>query len=146
MNSNINWKDIQGLVPDAGKSPDFQACLLAFPALELAKLAQQNPVYHGEGDTWTHTKLVVEALLSDPAYQQASRADQEVVFLAALLHDIAKYSTTAVDPLTGTISQPGHSLRGAIDARIALWDAGTPFATREAICRLIHAHQEYREC
>lgn len=141
MDKNINWKSIQGLVPEAGKRPDFQACLAAFPALEFAKLAKQNPVYHGEGDTWTHTMLVVEALLANPAYQGATRADQEIVFLAALLHDIAKYSTTVVDSITGAISQPGHSRKGAVDARIALWDAGAPFDTREAICRLINTHQ-----
>ena len=137
----MNWKHIQGLVPESNQAPDFRACLEAFPALELAKLAEQNPVYHAEGNTWVHTMLVLEALLADPAYQRATRPEQEVVFLAALLHDIAKYSTTVVDPDTGTISQPGHSRKGAIDARIALWDLDAPFETREAICRLINVHQ-----
>jgi predicted kinase len=83
----------------------------------------------------------IAALLADPAYQQAGRREQEIVFLAALLHDVAKYSTTVVDPQTGAISQPGHSRKGAIDTRIALWDAGAPFEVREAVCRLIHVHQ-----
>ena len=136
----MNWKDIQGLVPEAGKSPDFEACLEAFPALEFAKTTPQG-AYHLEGDVWVHTKLVVEALLALPDYQAASRASQETVFLAALLHDIAKYSTTVIDPDTGNISQPGHSRKGSIDARIALWDADVPFEVREAICRLISVHQ-----
>lgn len=137
----MNWKDIQGLVPEAGKSPDFQACLEAFPALEFAKLTPQQAAYHAEGDVWTHTVMVVEALLALPDYQAAPRASQETVFLAALLHDIAKYSTTVIDPDTGNISQPGHSRKGSIDARIALWDADVPFEVREAICRLISVHQ-----
>jgi predicted kinase len=137
----LKWNDIRRLVPDTGKSPDFEACLEVFPALEFAKLAEQNPIYHGEGNTWLHTMLVVEALLADPGYQAATRLEQEIVFLAALLHDIAKYRTTIVDPVTGALSQPGHSRMGAIDVRIALWDAGAPFDTREAICRLISAHQ-----
>jgi predicted kinase len=143
MNMNIKWtwREMQTLVPQQSKAPDFQACLAAFPMMELAKQAPQNPLYHGEGDTWVHTMLVVEALLADPAYQALTREEQEIVFFAALLHDIAKYSTTVIDPITGAISQPGHSRKGAIDARIALWDAGAPFATREAICRLIHTHQ-----
>ncbi|MCQ4438496.1 hypothetical protein NO135_26165, partial [Clostridioides difficile] len=49
--------------------------------------------------------------------------------------------TTVVDPVTGAIGHPGHSRKGAIDARIALWDAGVPFAVREAICRMIAVHQ-----
>ena len=138
----MNWNDIRHLVPaQAGQAVDFDACLEAFPALELAKRTPQNPVYHAEGDVWTHTRMVVEALLSLPAYRAASRADQEVVFLAALLHDVAKHSTTVIDPVTGAIGQPGHSRKGAIDARVALWHAHAPFEVREAICRLIAVHQ-----
>ena len=138
----MNWKDIQALVPQAGHAPDFSACLEAFPALEFAKTTMQAPAFHGEGDVWTHTKMVVEALLALPDYQGAAREEQETVFLAALLHDVAKYSTTIVDPVTWAISQPGHSRKGSVDARIALWDAEAPFAVREAVCRLISVHQQ----
>jgi predicted kinase len=137
----MNYEQLQTLVPVAGKSPDFPACLEAFPALEHAKTTPQSPVYHAEGDVWTHTKMVVKELLALSDYQSASRIDQEIAFLAALLHDMAKYSTTVVNPETGAIGQPGHSRKGAIDARIALWDAGVPFDVREQICRLINVHQ-----
>ncbi len=137
----MNWNDIEGLAPAPGKTPDFQACLEAFPQLELAKTTVQDPTYHQEGDVWTHTVMVVEALLDHPDYQALDRERRVQVFLAALLHDIAKCSTTVIDPDTGRIGQPGHSRKGAIDARIALWDAGAPFDTREAICRLINVHQ-----
>ncbi|WP_055336455.1 AAA family ATPase [Ralstonia solanacearum] len=137
----MHYEQLRALVPAPGKSPDFRACLAAFPALAFAKTTPQDSRYHGEGDVWTHTQMVVEALLALPDYQAASRAEQEVVFLAALLHDVAKYSTTVVDPVTGTIGQPGHSRKGAIDARIALWDAGVPFDVRESVCRLISVHQ-----
>ncbi|PLY39507.1 metal-dependent phosphohydrolase [Janthinobacterium sp. ROICE36] len=137
----MNWKTLQQLVPLAGQSPDFSACLAAFPQLELAKTTPQNPVYHAEGDVWTHTMMVIESLLAMPDYQHATRAEQEIVFLAALLHDMAKCSTTVIDPVTGAIGQPGHSRKGALDARIALWDCDVPFAVREEICRLINVHQ-----
>ncbi len=137
----MHYEQLRALVPALGKSPDFQACLAAFPALAFAKTTPQDPRYHGEGDVWTHTQMVVEALLALPDYQATPRAEQEVVFLAALLHDVAKYSTTVVDPVTGAIGQPGHSRKGAIDARIALWDAGVPFDVRESVCRLIGVHQ-----
>ena len=45
----MNWKTLQQLVPQAGQSPDFNACLAAFPQLELAKTTPQNPVYHASG-------------------------------------------------------------------------------------------------
>lgn len=137
----MTWRHLQSLVPAAGDLPDYQNCLEAFPQLELAKSTPQEFVHHQEGDVWTHTKMVVEALLGMPAYQALPRNDQEVVFLAALLHDVAKCSTTVVDPVTGRIGQPGHSRKGAIDVRIALWDAEAPFDTREAVCRLIQVHQ-----
>lgn len=137
----MNWMQIQGLVPESGQSPDWKACLEAFPQLELAKTTPQSPIYHQEGDVWTHTQLVIESLLALPEYQAAGRSDQVIVFLAALLHDVAKCSTTVVDPDTGAIGQPGHSRKGSIDARIALWDADAPFEDREAICRLIAVHQ-----
>ncbi len=136
-----NWKDILALVPGSGQAPDFEACLAAFPRLELAKTTLQDPTYHQEGDVWTHTKLVVHALVMSEDYRRASAEEQACVFLAALLHDIAKFSTTVIDEVTGRISQPGHSKKGAIDARIALWEAGAPFAVRETICRLISVHQ-----
>lgn len=137
----MNWTALQALVPTANRAPDFAACLAAFPALELAKSTPQDPTYHGEGDVWTHTQMVVSALLESAEYQAMPRERQVVVFLAALLHDVAKHSTTVIDPVTGKIGQPGHSRKGSVDARIALWDAGVPFATREAICRLIAVHQ-----
>lgn len=136
----MNWATIQGLVPTVGAQPDFQACLQAFPVLEQAKTTPQG-IYHLEGDVWTHTKMVVEELLQLPDYVNSTRENQEILFLAALLHDVSKYRTTVVDPVSGNIGQPGHSRKGAVDARVLLWDAGVPFAVREHICRLIAVHQ-----
>ncbi|GKX44306.1 hypothetical protein SOASR015_33400 [Pectobacterium carotovorum subsp. carotovorum] len=137
----MDWNTIRELVPASGVQPDFADCLDAFPVLQRAKETPQEPRYHGEGDVWTHTIMVVESLLQLPDYQTATREQQEILFFAALLHDVAKYRTTVIDPVTGQIGQPGHSRKGAIDARVLLWDAGVPFAIREAICRLISVHQ-----
>lgn len=137
----MNWTDLQALAPAPGCEPDFNACLEAFPELRALADTPQSPRWHAEGDTWTHTKMVVRALLDNDGYASLARADQEIVFMAALLHDIAKSTTGALHPVTGEISHPGHSKKGAIDARIALWDAGAPFERREAVCRLIESHQ-----
>jgi len=137
----MKWDDIQSLVPAAGNAVDFELCLEAFPLLREAANTPQSPLWHAEGDVWTHTKMVVQALLDSGEYAALNRRDQEIVFLAALLHDIAKASTTAINEATGQIGHPGHSKKGAVDARIALWDAGAPFDAREAVCRLIGAHQ-----
>ncbi|WAC74807.1 AAA family ATPase [Roseateles sp. SL47] len=135
------WKQLQALVPAAGQSPDYLACLDAFPVLKLAQTTPQDPRHHGEGDVWTHTRMVVEALLTLPDYQTASLTDRQTLFFAALLHDVSKHATTVIDPVTGAIGQPGHSRMGAVDARGLLWESGMPFDQREAVCRMIAAHQ-----
>lgn len=136
-----SWKQMAALVPHAaGDDVDWAACLQAFPQLELARTTPQDPVFHAEGDVWTHTQMVVRELLEDGDYARLAPAERETVFLAALLHDVAKCSTTQVDG-HGRISQPGHSRKGALDARLMLWEAGAPMAQREAICRLIAVHQ-----
>ncbi|AUT49853.1 AAA family ATPase [Achromobacter sp. AONIH1] len=137
----MNWNQMQALVPAPGQAPDYARCLEAFPVLEQAKATPQEPRYHGEGDVWTHTCMVVDALLQSADYLAATPDERGVLFFAALLHDVAKHRTTVVDPVTGRIGQPGHSRKGAVDARILLWEAGAPFALREAVCRLIAVHQ-----
>lgn len=137
----MQWNDLRALVPAPGAAPDFDACLDAFPMLRALGSTPQSPRWHAEGDCWIHTRLVVRALIDGADYGALARDEQEIVFLAALLHDVAKASTTAIHPETGDISHPGHSKKGAIDARIALWDAGVPFAAREAVCSLIESHQ-----
>ena len=123
-----------------GNQVDFAACLALFPVLEQAKTTPQDPVYHGEGDVWTHTQMVVAELLVLADFQAASESEQRILFLAALLHDVAKYRTTVINE-DGRIGQPGHSKKGALDARILLWELGLPFAEREAVCSLIAVHQ-----
>ena len=100
----------------------------------------QDPEYHAEGDVWTHTKMVCEALVRLPEWQALPAADREVVFAACLLHDIAKPVTTRIDE-HGRIRQPGHSPRGAIMVRELLWHMGVAPAQRERIAGLVRAHQ-----
>lgn len=55
--------------------------------------------------------MVVRELLADPDHAALTATERETVFLAALLHDVAKCSTTVVGE-DGRIGQPGHSRRG----------------------------------
>ncbi|MFJ2548643.1 AAA family ATPase [Pseudomonas sp. NPDC087612] len=137
----MDMNTLRALMPGPGRAVDYPALLEAIPSLRALAATPQDPVYHQEGDVWTHTMMVVDALLADPAYQRATPEQQFVLFYAAVLHDIAKPSCTVIDEVTGKIGQPGHSRRGAVDARILLWQAGTPFELRESICRIISVHQ-----
>ncbi|MFL9998887.1 AAA family ATPase [Paraburkholderia sediminicola] len=137
----MNYEDLKKLVPEPGHVPAPGLLLEAFP--QLARLAQtpQDALYHAEGDVWTHTLMVLAALVAQPDYACGTEEERFILFIAALLHDISKPDTTVIDPVTGKIGQPGHSRRGAVDARILLWRAEVPFGIRETICRIISVHQ-----
>jgi predicted kinase len=99
----------------------------------------QDPEHHGEGDVWTHTKMVCEALVGLPAWRALDPGERELVFAAALLHDIAKPVCTTIED--GKIRQPGHSPRGASMVRAMLWREGVDPRRREAIAALVRGHQ-----
>ncbi|EPP9373520.1 AAA family ATPase [Pseudomonas aeruginosa] len=137
----MDIRQLKSLIPAPGQNIDRKACLEAIPSLSRLADTPQDPYWHPEGDVWTHTCMVVDALLEQKVYQQATDEQRFVLFFAALLHDISKPDTTVIDPQTGRIGQPGHSRRGAVDARLLLWRAGVPMAIREQVCRIISVHQ-----
>lgn len=137
----ITYKQMAAYVPAPGQTPDWAWFLDAIPELKLLATTPQDPYYHAEGDVWIHTRMVVDALMRSQEYIEGTDGERFILFYAALLHDIAKPATTVIDEETGKIGQPGHSKRGAIDARILCWHAGVPFALREQICRIIAVHQ-----
>ncbi len=130
----MTYSKLQSLVGE----PDIDKFLGVIPGLDLLSSTPQDPQHHGEGDVWTHTKMVVSELLK--SWNGRSLEDQFILYYSALLHDLAKPSTTVVG--LDKITSAGHSVRGAVDARIFLWRAGAPFAVREAVCRAIARHQE----
>ena len=99
----------------------------------------QDPIHHAEGDVWIHTRMVLDALLAMPAWRALDVEGRDIVYLAALLHDVAKPITTRVEG--ARVTARGHSTKGALMAREILWRLGVPFATREAVCGLIRYHQ-----
>lgn len=134
----LPWSD---LIPTGGACLDWARCCEAIPALSRLDETVQDPIHHAEGDVGIHTRMVLTALLHDMSFLAASSNRQWVMFMAALLHDVAKPDTTVIDPITGRVGQPGHSRRGAIEARLLMWRAGVPIELREAVCRIIAVHQ-----
>lgn len=110
---------------------------------QMAK-TQQNPVWHGEGDVWSHTRMVCEQLVRLPSYQSEPTEHQRMLFLAALLHDIGKIPCTVLED--GSWTSPHHATTGARMARRYLWLdcglCGTAEAQqlRETICHLVRYH------
>lgn len=116
---------------------------LALYAAEMEK-TQQNPAYHGEGDVWTHTKMVCEALARTDAFRALDARGRGILFTAALLHDVGKTRVTRRE--NGAWTSPGHAAAGEKMARALLWTrlglCGTPekLRFREAVCALIRRH------
>lgn len=108
------------------------------------KETEQNPVWHGEGDVWTHTQMVCEELVGLPEYRGLERRKQQELFLAALLHDIGKIPCTRWED--GVWKSPNHTAVGARMAREFLWYEYGFCGTkewqefRETICNLIRYH------
>jgi putative nucleotidyltransferase with HDIG domain len=119
---------------------DWDALDSRFDWVRAMRGVPQDPVHHAEGDVWIHTHMVVDALCRMPAWRQLDTTEREIVFAAALLHDVAKPSCTKTE-IDGRVTARGHSVRGAVLARRLLWRMGVPFAQREAICALIRHHQ-----
>lgn len=100
----------------------------------------QDPIHHAEGDVAIHTEMVLNALQSSDEFNVLHEQQRELIWAAALLHDVEKRSTTIIEE-DGRISSRGHAMKGEFTARQILYrDIPTPFAYREQIAALVRYH------
>lgn len=139
--------DILALVPDApGWVIDWEKIETSAlrDHVDAMRYTPQSVRWHAEGDVWSHTRMVCESLVSLPEYRQLPQIQRQILFIAALLHDVGKPVTTRKEG-TEWVS-PSHSTKGALLARHLLWMeygmCGTSelLAMREAIVLLIKHH------
>lgn len=77
-----------------------------FPELKALIGIEQNPVYHGEGDVWNHTMMVL-----DEAAKLRHKAENQYWFmLSALVHDFGKALCTA--DKDGVLHAYRHEIEG----------------------------------
>lgn len=111
---------------------------------ERMRQTQQSPVWHAEGDVYTHTMMVCETLKTLPDYRELSERQQHILYMAALLHDVGKIPTTLL--IDGEWKSPHHAPTGSRMVREMLWKeyemCGDEelMKIREAICLLIRSH------
>lgn len=108
-------------------------------AQEMAD-CMQDPLWHAEGDVWTHTEMVCAELLRLPMWTTLSKEEQVILLLTAIFHDAGKPATTCVEEATGRIRSPKHAQFGMRIARRTLFEMGCEFRVREAICNLVLFH------
>lgn len=143
---NEEAEKILRLIPMTGASVDWNGFSRTRmkPIFDAMAVTQQNPEYHGEIDVLSHTKLVCEALLRDPEYQNGTQKEKTILFLAALFHDIGKITCTRMED--GAWRSPYHASIGTLKTREILWrDLGfcgteEKQQMREAICTLVRYH------
>lgn len=123
--------------PQPNTPIDWDALHQQFTWLQDLADCPQDPIHHAEGDVLTHTKLVCEALVRLEGWRSLPPTPRNILFAAALLHDIAKPQTTKTDD-EGRISARGHGRIGAQMARQVLQQLNTPFTIRETIVHLIN--------
>lgn len=100
---------------------------------------EQDPIWHAEGDVYTHTKMVVEAILKLPEFISLPIQDKHILVTSALLHDVEKRSTTTIED--GHVRTHGHGKKGAKTANIILYkEFNAPVLIRRSICNLVRMH------
>ncbi len=117
---------------------DYDALDARFPWVRRLRGVPQDPKWHREGDVWIHTRLVCEALAGMARWRALDPAGRRVLWLAALLHDVAKPEVTRVEG--DRIRTPFHAPRGAIRAREILWEVGVDATEREHVSGLVRHH------
>jgi putative nucleotidyltransferase with HDIG domain len=135
-------------VPHAPAPPDWwvdwDAIAGRFAWIQALAGVPQEPAYHAEGDVLTHTRMVAEALAATEAWRALPQTERDLLFAAALLHDVAKPDYTRIDP-DGRVASPGHARAGAVLAHYLLWtgaglDGPAPFPWRHAVAGLVRHH------
>ena len=132
----MSYSQLQQEIAHSISQDNFDKWLDCIPELNKLILTPQDPTYHGEGNVWIHTQMVLRALIAQDDFAASSDEDKFVLFMTALLHDIAKPETTIIDEISGRISQPRHSQKGEISSRILLWRNGVPFELRKKFVEL----------
>lgn len=89
-----------------------------FPDLRWLVGCPQDPIWHPEGDVWTHTLLAVDRAAELVREHQLPKEKWLTVMLAVLLHDIAKPLTLKEE--NGRIRTPGHEEAGVEPSRRVL--------------------------
>ena len=110
------WRKLilQGVAISRGlqflKSIDW---LRFYPDLAALVNCPQDPVWHPEGDVWTHTLHCLDAF----AKERIGCEDEDlVVGFAVLCHDFGKPESTFTDP-KGRIRSPQHEILGEAPSR-----------------------------
>ncbi|MND62048.1 HD domain protein [compost metagenome] len=119
---------------------DWNELELAYSWIRDMKNVPQDPIHHAEGDVAIHTQMVLQELMADKDYQTLIESEKELLWCAALLHDVEKRSTTVIEN-DGRITSHGHARRGELSTREILFkEIPVDFVVREHVAALVRYH------
>ena len=130
--------------PSDGIAWDRVEPLFSGICFDEMKTTPQNPLYHGEGDVYRHTRLVCRELTGTAEFHALPERQRTELFLSALLHDVGKVKTTRME--NGAWTSPNHAAQGSRTVRSFLWGQCGLCGDREAIvfretvCALVRHH------
>ncbi len=138
------WEEFKKLLL---KSPNPSVGIIAlettgalslFPELAALRGAHHHPVFHLEGDAWTHNNLVLDACAEICRNENLEEKEALPLLLAALCHDLGKPSTARL--IDGVWRNPGHDLAGEAPTRALLCRIGCPPSLLEGVVALVREH------
>lgn len=59
---------------------EWEALNRLLPCLETMRGCPQDHVHHAEGDVWTHTRMVIEALTTDSDWRERPDMERRLTF------------------------------------------------------------------
>ena len=122
------------------QNKDWSSLEKQFSWVADMKHVEQHKIHHAEGNVAIHTHMVLDELQYVEDFMSLSEQDKEILWTAALMHDVEKRSTSQ-DEGNGNISANGHARRGEYTARTILFrDVPTAFHIREQIASLVRFH------
>lgn len=119
----------------------FNPSLIPLPEVQIERLRQteQNPRYHAEGNVLNHTLLVLKKFEEHRHQFDLSHEQEQVLYWAALLHDIGKPVVTRWEG--SRWRSPGHEQAGIPIARnILLQQSDLSKAQRRQVLELVKYH------
>jgi tRNA nucleotidyltransferase (CCA-adding enzyme) len=129
--------------PAAGLRVLFETGWLElYPELAALIGCPQDPLWHPEGDAWTHTLHVCDAAAEIADHGGLVGEDRVVLLLAALCHDLGKPATTETSE-DGRIRSPGHAHAGVAPTEALLGRIGCPHAIAERVRPLVAEHMAH---
>ena len=110
------------------------------PEVEAMRGQEQPPQFHPEGDVWTHTVMMLDAMRQSPPRPEARRAR---LAYAVLLHDVGKPATAV--KAADRIRFNRHAACGAEMAEAILRRLRLPLAEIRAVSYIIGNHMRFMD-